>query len=370
MMTRRRLEILASIAAIVAAAPGPLQATGCNSSNDNAVPAEEAGADASEPGDASGVDAGQGEASVEAGHTITLTWQVAVAPPFATEGLDGGGAGAGGGLDAGSDAPSDTGTGATSEAGSDAAGPEASTGSDAGPEAAASGGPPDAAGDGGVSPLDGVSVCVYQSSAIPCVTTDADGTFALPGLPAMSNLAVTFTKDGYVPVVAALATPNTDLNVISFGAPPVLMPSSTVASVTPVPSDMSNKGSVDVVAVVPGSSGKPSDSTGDVGARFTLSPMTGNGPYFLDRDNMSIVPSATSVVYEVGVYLNLDPGNYEVTIDDPDHTCSPLSPVIGVYGYPAPPASVKFPILKGYNTNAVAFYCTAKSTVVNTADAN
>ncbi len=372
MMTRHGRVLVLAVAPLAGAALGAF-AVGCTSSSNNTAPPGEAGVDAGEANDATIVDGGESEASAEAaGHTIKLTWQVASGPPLTTEGLDGGGAGAGGAVDASSDAPSTDGS--STDAASDAAvdaGSDAEGEPDAGPDAAASGGPPDAnAGDGGYQSLAGVSVCVYQNSAIPCVTTDDGGIFTISGLPAGSDIALTFKKDGYVPVLTAVFTPNTDIDGLSSAGSPLVMGSSTVPSITPVPVDIKNKGLVIVAAVIPGSSGKPTDATGDVGAKISLSPMTGNGPYYLDRGNSAIVPSATSMVYEGAVYFNLDPGDYVVTIDDPNHTCSPLSPLVGLYGYPAPPTSVKFPILAGYSTSPVGFYCTAKSTIVNTADAN
>jgi hypothetical protein len=333
--------MLASIAPFAGAALSALVG-GCTSANDTHPPSPEAGPEASEVPDASIVDA----ASIEAGRTIKLTWRVAAAPLLTTEGLDDGGSAAA--VDAGSDAPSD--------ADSDVA-----TGSEPAP--------PDA-GAGGYQNLAGVSVCVYQNAAIPCVTTDANGIFTISGLPAVSNMALTFHRDGYVPVLTAIATPNTDIDGLSGAGSPLLMTSSTVPSKTPVPVDIATKGVVTVIAIIPGSSGRPTDSTGDVGAKISLSPMTGNGPYFLDQTNTAFVPSATSMVYEAAVYFNLDPGDYEITIDDPNHSCSPLSPLLGLYGYPAPPTSVKFPIVAGYGTSAVGFYCTAKSVIVSTADAN
>jgi hypothetical protein len=341
MYTTRTFTTLASIASFAGAALSAL-VVGCTSANDTHPPPQEAGPEASEVPDASIVDASR----IEAGRTINLTWQVAAAPLLTTDGLEDGASAAA--VDAASDAPSD--------ANSDVA-----TGSEAAP--------PDASGgDGGYQNLAGVSVCVYQNAAIPCVTTDANGIFIISGLPAASDIALTFHRDGYVPVLTAIATPNTDIDGLSGAGSPLLMPSST-PSTTPVPIDIAHKGIVTVVAIMPGPSGKPT-STGDVGAKISLSPMTGNGPYFLDQTNTVIVPSATSMVYEGAVYFNLDPGEYEIAIDDPNHSCSPLSSLLGLYGYPAPPTSVKFPIVAGYGTSAVGFYCTAKSVIVSTADAN
>ena len=312
----------------VAVALGVL-AGACDASNPGAA-GHGALSDAALTGDASSTNGPEDASSNDSGRTVQLTWRVAEAAPLTTEGLDDGGMVA-----------------------------------DAAAVMSAS-----AVGDGGAQGIEGVDVCVYENSAIPCVVTDADGVFTLPGLPATSNLALTFRKDGYGPVLLPIATPNTDMNGLSSAGGPITMPGTASPPVAPVALDFINKGSVSVVAIILGPSGTPTDFTGDVGAKVRLTPMTGSGPYFLDRGNNAIVPSATSMVDDVAVYFNLDPGDYEVTVDDPSHACAPISTLFGGYGYPAPPTSVKFPIVAGYVTSAVAVYCTAQSATVNTVDAN
>src|ERR1051325_296540 len=47
--------------------------------------------------------------------------------------------------------------------------------------------------------IEGVDICVHEHADIPCVKTDKDGFFDLPGLPRDTALNVTFAKTGYVP---------------------------------------------------------------------------------------------------------------------------------------------------------------------------
>lgn len=71
------------------------------------------------------------------------------------------------------------------------------------------GGVPDAAFDGGMprptivlrgtirdflsdAPVSGLSVCIYEEPELPCATTVADGTFELEGVPAFSDLRLTY----------------------------------------------------------------------------------------------------------------------------------------------------------------------------------
>src|ERR1051325_10607769 len=74
--------------------------------------------------------------------------------------------------------------------------------------------------------IEGVDICVHEHADIPCVKTDKDGFFDLPGLPRDTALNVTFEKTGYVPVLKSIETSNIDRD--ATGTPPISMP--TVAS--------------------------------------------------------------------------------------------------------------------------------------------
>jgi hypothetical protein len=151
-----------------------MEGAGCSSSSNSATPAaNDAGAEASI---GVGVKAGADGAVTH----VTLQWAVASVTTLPVVA----------GPDGGSGEASEAGAGeaGTSEGGIDAGALDAGA-----PDAGEieDGGEPvvsDAGGDGSASladlpPLAGVQVCIYQNSAIPCVTTQADGTFSLPGLP-------------------------------------------------------------------------------------------------------------------------------------------------------------------------------------------
>src|SRR5262245_23682366 len=50
------------------------------------------------------------------------------------------------------------------------------------------------------APIAGAQVCVYTPPTNPkaCITTGADGTFSLPGVPAGTEEMISMTKSGYV----------------------------------------------------------------------------------------------------------------------------------------------------------------------------
>ncbi len=366
----------------VAASLAPLARTalvaslvGCGSSSNNAGPAaQDGGVDASTAGDGSVTDTG----AAKAGRKLELTWQVVAggpSPPYV--GYDGGGAGAGGGVDAGSDeagadasspptdaAVADAPGDAPTDAESDASIMDASS---ALTDADSDGGEPSGtadAGDGGVIPLEGLEVCVYQDASIPCVMTDSTGRFTIGGLSAMSDIVISLKKTGYRPTLLAIETGSTNMDGSAAGPYPIPRMGGSPSS-SPVAVDLSTKGMAVFFAIGQGAVGGLGDG---VGTMVSLSPATGNGPYFID-DHGALDPSATSVVAQNGVYFNLAPGMYQIAFDDPNHDCASLSIPFG-FGFSTSLAnSVKFPIVAGYQTGPIGVLCTPASVLVNTADA-
>jgi hypothetical protein len=330
---RATSRLKGGIAAFVAALAGAA-AVGCSSSSDSTP----ASPDASE--------ASVAEASVEAGRGLNLTWQVVMASPLLAESGDDAGIAA-------SDAESD----ASSDDAADAAESEAAA--DADSDVAVSSALP-SAGDAGI---EGVEVCVYEKSSIPCVMTDKNGMFTLSGLPALTDIVLTLKKSGYLPNLKAIETASTDMDGLAAGQ--AISMGGGSAPALPVDVDWLGKGQVTFFAATLSPTGDPTESVGDVGAKVTLSPTSGNGPYYLGPNN-ALDPSATSIVDTAGLFFNLDPGNYEITFDDPTKDCAPISTQFGGFGFPSPPSSVKFPIMKGYITNGVGVACTPKSVLVNT----
>lgn len=229
-------------------------------------------------------------------------------------------------------------------------------GGDAGPSDAGDAGLEGGAPVSTTIPVVGARVCVYQNDSIPCATTAADGTFTLSGLPLQTDLVITVVKDGYRSTMRPIETASTNMdgtgNAISLT--PVTAPDPPV----PVTVDWQNKGQLSVFAIAP-QADAGNTYGGDPGATVALTPMSGSGPYFLHNDGTFDL-AATSFVDVPGIYVNLDPGSYEVTFTDTIHNCAPISTPFGQFGYPAPPTSVKFPIVAGYMTGPIGIFCTAK----------
>jgi hypothetical protein len=338
---------------------------GCSSSSNNAAPtAQEGGTDASTASDGSVTDTG----AAKPGRTLSLTWRVVEGGPSRPYvGYDGGGAGAGGGVDAGSDEAGADASGALNDAESDAAFTDASSSTT---DAESDGSEPSAAadaGDGGAMPLEGLEVCVYQNAAIPCVMTDSTGKFTIGGLPQMSDVVISFKKDGYRPILLAIETGSTNMDGSAAGAYPIPRMGGSPSS-SPVAVDMMTKGTVVFFALGPGGGGGVASLGGAVGTMVSLAPAGGDGPYFIN-DKGALDPSATSVLAQTGLYFNLDAGMYQMTFNDPNHDCASLSIPFGFGFSTSLPNSVKFPIVAGYQTGPIGVLCTPASVLVNTADA-
>lgn len=311
-----RVGALASVATWVAAA-----ACSSSSTPNGATPVVDAAVDSSNetPLDSGGGD----EAAIEASRPgLTLLWNVNTARVVP----DGGA------------------SGATADGGASSDGGDASA--DAG----------DAAAVSSTIPVEGARVCVYQNDAIPCATSAADGTFTLRGLPVMTDIAITIVKDGYRSTLRAVETASTNMD--GTGNPTTLVSVNAPDPPVPVTVDWQNKGQLTIFAIAPLADAGGTYG-GDPGATVSLSPMSGSGPYFLHNDGTYDL-AATSFVDVPGQYVNLDPGTYEVTFTDALHNCAPISTPFGEWGYPAPPLSVKFPIVAGYTTGPIGIFCTAK----------
>jgi hypothetical protein len=74
--------------------------------------------------------------------------------------------------------------------------------------------------------------------------------------------------------------------------------------------------------------------------------------------------SATSIVNQAALYVNLDPGTYELGFEKPGHDCASLTIPFGL-GFTSSPGSVKCPVVAGYQTMC-GVLCTPSSAIVNT----
>jgi hypothetical protein len=318
-------------------------AVGCNSSSSpaalqpDAAPAEasvEAATGAPDGGDAGGDAAG-----------ISLTWATVLSATGSTA-TDGGDAGDGGAA------------------------------TDGGSENAAAGNN----GDGGPPGVPGVQVCLYpMDAAIPspsastsndCVMSAADGTFFFPSVPVRTNLAVTLTKTGFLPVLLSIQTASAAMDARTN--PVDMFPSN--GQQDPIPGitiDWQNKGQIFLFVIGPAPDGGL-NFAGDPGVIVSMSPTSGNGPYYQDT-NANFVPSATAFIENLAAYFNVAGGTYTLTFDDSatKTDCEPIAGALApaaLWGFPVPtpPHTLQVLVAPGYVSGLVGALCTPVSVLVST----
>lgn len=212
-------------------------------------------------------------------------------------------------------------------------------------------------------PIAGVRVCVYGRDDLPCVTTHSDGTFTIGGLKPLEQVTLTCDKNGYVGSLRSIEAASTDMD--GTGQPIVMGKRSASNDLGLGISIEENKGVASVFVLGPAPDGGLGLSQG---AKLSLSPVSGEGPYFTDSHNV-FDKSATAMMGGLGFYFNLDQGDYALTVDDPNADCAPISFPFGEYGIPEAPRSIRFKVLANYATDQLGALCTAKSAVTIGADA-
>jgi hypothetical protein len=224
-------------------------------------------------------------------------------------------------------------------------------------------------------PLAGVDVCIVDKTGkndatVPCTTTDSQGAFELRGLPRNSELIARFSKPGYDPVVNALDAKEADLRLFAefIGMDDAYTKRKTFArreapdgSSAPTPPMDPNGGALVLFAIQPAAT--PPGTAGNsldwaVGTRVAIKPAIGDGPFFFDPDPKvagQTDPDAKSIVGGGAIYLNLPPGDYEVTFTHPTLPCSYFPS--NVYGFDGGPNTIRAPVFAATWTSTVGVFC-------------
>lgn len=168
----------------------------------------------------------------------------------------------------------------------------------------------------------GAEVCVADSTN--CATTDAEGLVVLT-LPANAEIALTVIAEGFTPTLAPQTTTDVDLTMLQTA---VL--SDTIAALlagvlgTPYP-----LGDVGLIAISALTDPPTDDDNGIPGVTYTLDLM------------------ATTAPDGVGGYIELSPGEYEITLGGTASNC------VVVSGWPgSDDSSIRLPVRAGFFTQA------------------
>jgi hypothetical protein len=162
-------------------------------------------------------------------------------------------------------------------------------------------------------PIQGVQVCVYNVSSLPCSSTTATGVFSLD-VPADTLTALELTATNYV---SSLYWHRTGTADVSHDL------------------DLLTETEVDAFAAAGGDTYDPtkaaliahfvdSTSTALAGVTFSLTPSSGHGPVYIDNTTgMPDVSLTQSTSAGIGYWANVDPGTGDVAATYSASQCVP-----------------------------------------------
>ena len=153
-------------------------------------------------------------------------------------------------------------------------------------------------------------VCVIRPSMGACATADAMGDLTLAA-PAMADVAIRYTKAEFWPLIHMVTT-NADHSIEADIANNIAV---NVAAAGAMMSPEAGKGQLLVQLAEP--EGANTDLAG-----ATVSLSTGAPPLYFGEDQIPDAALTETTDLGLTAFINLDPGEYEVTIAHPSVTCS------------------------------------------------
>jgi hypothetical protein len=203
-------------------------------------------------------------------------------------------------------------------------------------------------------PLARVEVCLREHPEVACVTTGADGSWTLRGVPTNAEVMVTLELAGRISFLRAIKTATADIMMQPF--------ENAITLVADVPSFLPNvtvdfaKGGIVFFITMPGTRFQ-NGFDWLRGFTVTMTPSSGQGPLYLDATHTHD-PAATSSAGGWGHYVNLETGTYTLEFAvPPGTTCSDWA--VPMYGYPTDqPLKIRVPVVAGFATGPVGLFCT------------
>jgi hypothetical protein len=197
----------------------------------------------------------------------------------------------------------------------------------------------------------GISVAVKPPDPIMCTFSAADGSFGVSGASASADVMLTFKKDGFAPMLRAIATQTDDITLPAsenalLQDPLVFMGKTGDAS----------KGQIAFFMTTPDGRNATQASVKLIRFEDTYS----QPPVYLDRDGVVAVGAAAG---SRGGFVNLPAGLYALRFGAASVACTAAT---GLYGYPitafqdpsSGEATVLVPVIQGYVTAPIGVSCT------------
>ncbi len=199
---------------------------------------------------------------------------------------------------------------------------------------------------GSDNPVANVEVCVLGRSGDYCGTSDASGFFSLQA-PADKDVAISYHRSGFWPVIVETHTPATDWTVPDniYLVDEVTAELAFASVVTDIDD---TKGHI-MVTIYDAAVSEGASLVADVS--FTTSPDSGGTMAFLGDNSLFDDSETATNEHGVGALVNMTPGKYTVTLSHPTLTCHAM---YGIQGDQA--NTFKMQVQAGWTTWLVA-YC-------------
>lgn len=189
--------------------------------------------------------------------------------------------------------------------------------------------------------LSGVEVCVYDNEDIDCDTTTSGGSFELRGVPADTNVLLSFQKKDYAQTLRMLATRQEDYDILAETALAPLQLGIDEAAKNGIDLTTFKGGAIQFFAAEPGNGvlqvallseftatletldGKPAQCNATDGGLEDCRPL------YLDENGETDPALEKASVTGVGAFGNVPPGKYKLTIQHPTLECKDHLPESG-----------------------------------------
>jgi hypothetical protein len=214
--------------------------------------------------------------------------------------------------------------------------------------------------------ISGVEVCIYGHAEVDCDTTSSSGTFALAGVPADSNLLVSFEKKGYAKAFRMLSTRKEDYDILAETVLAKLTVGIAQAQMNGVDLNTFSGGAVQFFAANPGDGVLEVALLSNYSA--TLENIDGTPavcggpdgdapckPLYLDETGEPDPTLKASTRTGVGAFGNVAPGKYVLSISHPELACDQHLPESG---WPAEQVdAVVVKVVDEWVTSQVGVFC-------------
>jgi hypothetical protein len=189
--------------------------------------------------------------------------------------------------------------------------------------------------------LSGVEVCIYDDEDIDCDTTSAGGAFELRGVPADTNVLLSFKKKDYAQTLRMLATRQQDYDLLAETALARLQLGIDEAAKNGIDLTTFKGGAIQFFAAEPGDGvlqvallsdftatletldGKPAQCNSTDGGLEDCRAL------YLDEDGETDPKLTKASATGVGAFGNVPPGQYKITVKHPTRVCPDTLPESG-----------------------------------------